>query len=43
MHKEMVVTATSGATSAAGVVSSWWLWLTDQNTAIGFIAAQRTN
>jgi hypothetical protein len=33
MHKEMAATATSGAASAIGAASSWWLWLTDQNAA----------
>lgn len=27
MHKETIAMAASGATSAAGVASSWWLWL----------------
>jgi hypothetical protein len=33
MHKEMAAIAASGATSGVGVVSSWWLWLTDPNSA----------
>lgn len=32
MHKE-ISTATSGVTSLTGVVSSWWLWLIDPNSA----------
>lgn len=33
MHKEMIATTASGATSATGVASSWWLWLVDPNLA----------
>jgi hypothetical protein len=33
MHKEIIATATNAATSAAGVTSSWWLWLIDPNSA----------
>lgn len=33
MHKEAVVTAASGATSGVGVLSSWWLWITEPNYA----------
>jgi hypothetical protein len=33
MHKEMIATAASGSASIVGTLSSWWLWLTDQNAA----------
>jgi hypothetical protein len=33
MHKEVVAAATNGAASAAGVTSSWWLWLIDPSMA----------
>jgi hypothetical protein len=33
MHKELVTAATNGATSAAGIASSWWLWLVDPHSA----------
>jgi len=33
MHKEMIATTASGATSATGVASSAWLWLVDPNSA----------
>ncbi|MFM0020918.1 hypothetical protein [Paraburkholderia azotifigens] len=33
MHKEVISTSANGATSLAGITSSWWLWLTDPNAA----------
>ncbi|GAB2885942.1 hypothetical protein GCM10027093_21260 [Paraburkholderia jirisanensis] len=33
MHKEIVSTTTNAATSAGGIASSWWLWLTDPSLA----------
>ncbi|CAG4900881.1 hypothetical protein [Paraburkholderia saeva] len=33
MHKEIVGASTNGAISATGIGSSWWLWVTDPNSA----------
>ncbi|MDR7006094.1 hypothetical protein J2W46_002998 [Paraburkholderia strydomiana] len=33
MHKETIAASANGATSLAGIGSSWWLWLTDPNSA----------
>lgn len=33
MHREIIGASTNGATSLAGITSSWWLWLTDPNSA----------
>lgn len=33
MNKEAIAASANGVTSAAGITSSWWLWLTDPNSA----------
>lgn len=33
MHKEIIAAGTNSAASAVGITSSWWLWLSDPNSA----------
>lgn len=33
MNKEAIAAAASGGTTLLGTVNSWWLWLTDPNSA----------